>query len=115
MQDTRLSRLFEQSLGRLGSFLRNPWRRTSVLIISLLGGNFFATLTSTVAGQQADLDVIVSLLLVGVAEAISWVVYRTDRRRLDPLVQRSLLLEMLNGFKLGTMYGLFVEAFKLGS
>ncbi|MCU0525580.1 MAG: DUF565 domain-containing protein [Elainella sp. Prado103] len=115
MQNTRLSRLVDRSLSRFGTFLRNPWRRLSVLIISLLVGNFFATLTSTVAGQNADLDVVVSMVLVLIAEVISWVVYRSDRRRLDPFVQRVLLLEMLNGFKLGTMYGLFVEAFKLGS
>ena len=34
---------------------------------------------------------------------------------LGPVRSRSTLLEFLNAFKLGMVYGLFVEAFKLGS
>lgn len=113
MQDTRLSTLVDRISGRFVGFLRNPWRRTSLLIIGLLGGNFLATTVSTVAGQRADLDVIVALILVLFAEIISVLVYRGDRPRGEE--QRSLLLEVLNSIKLGLTYGLFVEAFKLGS
>jgi hypothetical protein len=115
MQNTRLSTLIEQFSGRFTIFLRNPWRRLSLIIISLLAGNFLATILSTVAGQNADLDVLASLLLVAFAEVVSWLVYRSDRRRIPAINQRVLLLEILNGTKLGLMYGLFVEAFKLGS
>ncbi|NJO79794.1 MAG: DUF565 domain-containing protein [Cyanobacteria bacterium RM1_2_2] len=114
MQNTRLSTLIEQFSGRFTVFLRNPWRRLSLMIISLLGGNFLATILSTVAGQNADLDVLVSLLLVAFAEVVSWLVYGGDRRRMAAN-QRVLLIEILNGTKLGLTYGLFVEAFKLGS
>ncbi len=114
MQNTRFSTLLDRLSGRLVTFLRNPWRRTSVLIISLLSGNFMATTISTVAGQRANLDVIVSLLLVFLSEVISWIVYRSDRGRPSEQ-QRTLLLEAINGFKIGVSYGLFVEAFKLGS
>lgn len=114
MQNTRFSTLIDQLSGRFIVFLRNPWRRLSLLIISLLAGNFMATTVSTVAGQRANLDVIVALLLVLISEIISWVVYRSDRPR--PVEQqRLLLLEAINGFKIGVTYGLFVEAFKLGS
>lgn len=115
MQNTRLSTLIEQFSGRFIVFLRNPWRRLSLLIISLLGGNFLATVLSTVAGQNADLDILASLILVLTAEIISWLVYGGDRRRTPAENQRALLLEMLNGTKLGLTYGMFVEAFKLGS
>lgn len=113
MQDTRLSTLVDRISGRFVVFLRNPWRRTSLLIIGLLGGNFLATTVSTVAGQRADLDVTVALILVLFVEIVSVLVYRSDRRRADE--QRSLLLEVLNSIKLGLIYGLFVDAFKLGS
>jgi hypothetical protein len=115
MQNTRLSTLVEQFLGRFVVFLRNPWRRFSLLIISLLGGNFLATILSTVAGQNADLDILVALILVAIAETISWLVYRSDRRRPPAEPQRAIVLEIFNGTKLGLTYGLFVEAFKLGS
>lgn len=112
MQNTRLSTLIDTVSGQLVGFFRNPWRRLSLLIISLLGGNFLATTISTVAGQRADLDVVVSLMLVLLSEVVSWLVYAGSRQRSE---QRSLVIEMLNGIKLGLMYGLFVEAFKLGS
>lgn len=115
MQNTRLSTLVDQTLGRFVGFFRNPWRRISLIIISLLGGNFLATTVSTVAGQRAELDVTVSLILVLLTEVVSWLVYAGDRRRNPASEQRSLLIETLNGVKLGLMYGLFVEAFKLGS
>ena len=115
MQNTRLSTLIEQIFGQFFIFLRNPWRRISLLIISLLGGNFLATVLSTVARQQADLDILVALILVAGAELVSWLIYRSERRRTLAAIQRGLLLEILNGIKLGLTYGLFVEAFKLGS
>jgi Protein of unknown function (DUF565) len=113
MQNTRLSTLIDQSLTRLVIFLRNPWRRLSVLIISILSGNFLATVISTISGQKADLDVVVAIFLLLLNEIVSWLVYRGDPR--PPDSQRTLIIESLNGIKLGMTYGLFVEAFKLGS
>jgi hypothetical protein len=118
MQNTRLNTFVDQSLGRFGRWLRNPWRRLSLVIISLLLGNFLATVFSTVAGQTADIDVIMAALLLLFTEVVSWLVYRGDRGRIQPGVRdeaRPLLIELLNGTKLGLIYGLFVEAFKLGS
>ncbi len=115
MQNTRLSNIIDRQFRRFTTFLGNPWRRLSVLIITLLAGNFFATLISTIAGQKAELDVVAAMVLVLVSEGISWLVYNSDRQRPATTLQRSLLLEVLNGFKIGTTYGLFVEAFKLGS
>jgi hypothetical protein len=114
MQNTRLSTLVSQLSGRFIGFLRNPWRRLSLLIIGFLGGNFLASIISTVAGQRTTLDIIAAFLLVVFVEISSWLVYRTDRQ-LAPSEQRLLLLEFLNDIKIGITYGMFVEAFKLGS
>lgn len=118
MQNTRLSTLVDTALGRFSRSLQNPWRRLAFLLIAVLAGNFLASTISTVAGQQAELDVVAAFLLVALTELVSWIVYRGDRPR--PATQerpaaRSLLLDALNGFKLGVVYGLFLEAFKLGS
>ena len=118
MQNTRLSTFVDSLSQRFRQSLRNPWRRLSLLVISLLGGNFLATTISTVAGQKAELDVVAALLLVGFTELISWIVYRRDRVPVPATnrpATRSLFLETANGLKLGLIYGLFVEAFKLGS
>lgn len=126
MQNTRLTSLVNGFLGQFSRWLQNPWRRLSVIIISLLLGNFLAIAISSVAGQQGDLDVVVSVLLVAFTELVSWAVYKGDafrearqRRRTGQQAElppvRPLLFEMMNGFKLGLIYALFVEAFKLGS
>lgn len=147
MQRTRLNTIFNQITLRFRQWVFNPWRRLSVILISLLFGNFFATAISATAGQAAKLDVTIAAFLVIGVESISWLYYRfTPRRRVaenindqlvaptaappnmldpnaviprgvdaGPVRSRSTLAESLNAFKLGLIYGLFVEAFKLGS
>jgi cation transporter-like permease len=112
MQNTRLNTLVEDSLQRTTQWLRNPWRRLSVLIISLLFGNFLASAVSTIAGQRAEPDILAAAVVVAIAEAISWLTYAT---RSAPESSRSWIIEGLNGLKLGLLYGLFVQAFTLGS
>ena len=141
MQRTRLNTLFDQATLRFRQWVFNPWRRLAVLVMSLLFGNFFATAISATAGQTAELDVLISAFLLLGVELISWLYYRfVPRRRtivvdqqdtlsapnaarsvgalgieVGPVRSRSTLIEALNAFKLGMVYGLFVEAFKLGS
>ena len=110
MQNTRLNSLVDVTIERLSGWLRNPWRRSSVLIISLLFGNYLGPTISLVAGQRGQLDVVVAALLAAITELMSAVVYR---RR--PQATRSLFLDCLNALKLGLLYSLFVEAFKIGS
>lgn len=120
MQRTRLSTLFDRLFGQLDQWSNNPWRRTSLIIISLLFGNFLASAVSSSTGQKAELDIIVSLTFVAITEVISWLTYGTKfgGRQSEPgafLGQRSFWIAILNSLKLGLIYGLFVEAFKLGS
>ena len=113
MQRTRLSTLIETISTRFGRWVFNPWRRLSLVIISLLFGYFFANTIASIAGQEAELDVLISGILLAAVEFISWLVYRRPPRPADQ--QSSLLLEVMNAFKIGLTYSLFVEAFKLGS
>lgn len=144
MQRTRLNTLFDRAALSFRQWVFNPWRRLAVITISLLFGNFFATAIAATAGQAAKLDVTISAILVLMVEAISWIYYRFKPRRREirlaqnesptvipslnapdeiiptgidpgPIRSRSTVVESLNAFKLGTIYGLFVEAFKLGS
>ncbi|NJL88102.1 MAG: DUF565 domain-containing protein [Leptolyngbyaceae cyanobacterium SM1_1_3] len=119
MQNTRLSMLFGGTLNRFLLWVGNPWRRLSLEIISLLFGNFFAVAVSATAGQTADLDVIISALLMGFVELVSRLYYRrsTSRDRADSPrgSAHSVFGSLVNAFKVGLTYGLFVEAFKLGS
>lgn len=110
MQRTRLSTLVDRAGQRFSQWVFNPWRRISLAIISLLFGNFFATAISATAGQKAEIDILVAAILVAMVELISWLYHRSRTYE-----QRTVFPELLNSFKLGMVYGLFVEAFKLGS
>ncbi len=130
MQNTRLNTLIDRTTRQFTRWAQNPWRRLSLIIISLLFGNFLASAIATTTGQRTDLDVVISAILLIITESISWLVYgqrannlsRDDspaemlRERDTATVEsRPLWLVILNSLKLGTLYGLFVEAFKLGS
>lgn len=119
MQNTRLNRLVDGSLTQFSTWILNPWRRTSLIVISLLFGNFLATAFSTITGQNADWDVLIAAILTSITETISWFVYRVDRvdrpSSAEPRRPRPLVPQLVNALKIGLIYGLFVESFKLGS
>lgn len=114
MQRTRLSTLLENTANQFSRWVFNPWRQLSLVIIGLLFGNFFAISISAIAGQAAELDVVISAILLALVEFISWLVYRRPARKAAQ-PRGNLWLEVMNAFKIGLVYGLFVEAFKLGS
>ena len=109
MQNTRLNNLFDALTRRLGQWLTNPWRRLSLIIISFLFGFFLGTAVSTTAGQKAELDIVIAGFLVTITEVISRIFY--SRR----IAVNSIWLESVNILKVGFIYSLFIEAFKLGS
>lgn len=111
MQNTRLSNIFSFFASQLQAWISNPWRRSSVWIISLLLGNFLGPSISLVTGQRAQLDIVVALIMLVSTELVSWLVYR--RKSVSAL--GSFGLENLNALKLGFIYGLFADALKLAS
>jgi hypothetical protein len=110
MQNTRLNTLVDAIAGQFDRWLRNPWRKLSVITISLLLGNFIGTIISTTAGARADWDAVTAAILVIVTEALSRLAYGSKRD-----VGRSVLVEMTNALKIGLTFSLFVDAMKLGS
>lgn len=125
MQRTRLTLLVSRISQQLSQWLINPWRRTSLVLISLLFGYFFGITIAAVAGQAAEQDVVVSGVLVLGSETISrWVYGRrnwVDRTGVNDAAEDTspplppLLMTCLNSLKIGATYALCVEAFKLGS
>jgi membrane protease YdiL (CAAX protease family) len=113
MQNTRLNTLIDRLVKQFTNWAQNPWRRISLIIICLLLGNFLASAIVTTTGQLAELDITVSLVMVAIVELISWLRYSKIGR--SESGQRSLWIVMLDSLKLGVVYGLFLEAFKLGS
>lgn len=112
MQRTRLSTLLDTTGNRFAQLTDNPWRRISLGVISLFFGFFIGAAISTVAGQKGILDIVGAAILVLLSEVISHLFYRRPSVR---GMQRPLWIELLNIFKIGIIYSLFLEAFKLGS
>ncbi len=110
MQNTRLNGIVDAIGGQLRRWLFNPWRRLSLLVISLLFGFFLGTAVSTTAGQSADWDITAAGILVALIEVIDRIYYRSSRQG-----KRPFWVEGLNALKIGLTYSLFIEAFKLGS
>lgn len=118
MQNTRLNNLVDLALDRLSQWFANPWRRFSVVLISLLLGIFLGTGIATTAGQNANWDVVAAGVLIIFTETVSRIVYGRNRRRessAQELSRISWLIQVINALKIGLTYSMFLEAFKLGS
>jgi len=109
-QNTRLNRIIDDAGDRLNRGLRNPWRRLSLLVISLLFGFLLASVVSSVSGQRAEQDMVVAAIMVLLTELASRIIYGSGQQ-----LRGIFWAEVLNGLKIGLIYGLFVEAFKLNS
>ncbi|MFB6275002.1 MAG: DUF565 domain-containing protein [Halothece sp.] len=112
MQNTRLNSLFSNLSSQARQFFLNPWRRITLLLISLLLGIFMGITLVTSAGQLGRLDIFVAAIVLLATEAISWFVYR---RLSEKNNQESGLMEVLNTLKIGFTYSLYIQAFILGS
>lgn len=110
MQETRLSSLIGTFIGQFTNFLGNPWRKLSFIIIALLFGFFLANVLTTSAGQSARWDTTIALIFLLFTEISSIFVYRRTKS-----TNKSPWLDVLNSFKIGLSYALYLEALKLGS
>jgi Protein of unknown function (DUF565) len=138
MQNTRISNLLGFVAVNVQRLFANPWRRLAVWLIALLLGNFLGSVVTLLVGQVAQSDIGAAVLLLVLTELLSWIVYRrrggvwvrgsVNRPDAD-IVGASLgnspyrdisslgnlVLDLLNALKIGFIYSMFVEAFKLGS
>jgi hypothetical protein len=112
MQRTRLNTLAEITRTQTQDFFRNPWRRISLILLAFLLGFFVGAAIATTAGQNAQWDVVGAALILIFAEIVNRWAYGRARPRESG---SSFVLEILNYFKMGILYSLFLEAFKLGS
>lgn len=117
MQRTRLNSLVDITGDRLELLFSNPWRRISLNLISILTGFFMGSALVTTAGQDAVWDIPAAAVVFTFTELTSRFVYGRRSRPLagSPPQRRSLYIDVLNLFKVGLIYSLFLEAFKLGS
>jgi hypothetical protein len=103
-----LQRQVGQAAQRLEAWAGNPWRRFSLQLIILLSGFFFGGAIGMLSGAMGYLDPLAALLCVVPIEL-------SVRSRRQFLLQRGdkLLLELIDAARIGWLYGLLLEGFKL--
>ena len=103
-QSTRLQRSFGSLFQQLETWAGNPWRRLSVLSIAALFGFLVGSAITSVAGVLGQMDPVGALIVVLGTEATV---------RLRSTDSPTLVEQVLNVSRIGLLYGLFLEAFKL--
>ncbi|PON64959.1 hypothetical protein PanWU01x14_121360 [Parasponia andersonii] len=89
------------------NYFRSPSRRALFGGISLLGGFYVAQTISLSFGALGVNDVIAAVLCVLLTEYVTKFYYTRPKITFP--------LALLNNFKMGFTYGLFIDAFKLAS
>nr|YP_009397196.1 hypothetical protein [Thuretia quercifolia]ARW66382.1 hypothetical protein [Thuretia quercifolia] len=82
----------------------------SLNIISLMLGFFIASVLSTIPAQTGDWGIMSAGIIVTINEILSKFIYYYKKRK-----EKAFCIKLVNNVKLGIIYGLFVDAFKLGS
>jgi hypothetical protein len=106
LQSTRLQTNVGEAIQRLDRWSRNPWRRLSLLALAGLIGFLIGSAITSVAGVLGQMDPVAALLVVLGAEL-------TIRRRRSAKPSLRLPQQLLDLGRIGFLYGLFLEGFKL--
>nr|AYR06514.1 hypothetical protein [Rhodogorgon sp.] len=85
----------------------------SIQLIYLLLGFFASTALSTIPTQTGDWGIIIAALITLLQEIVSKVIYQYYFQ--INYKHPNTLKKQINNIKIGILYGLFVDAFKLGS
>lgn len=81
-------------------------------ILNILLGFFISSTLSTIPGQTGDWGIIAASILVSYYEIFNFIIYSYSYQL---QIQQSTIISSINTVKIGIIYGLFVDAFKLGS
>lgn len=86
----------------------------SLNLISLLLGFFISTSISTIPAQTGDWNLVAAAVIVTFQEIISKIIYE-QTLIIDSMFFCKRILKHCNSIKIGIIYGLFIDTFKLGS
>ena len=107
-QQTRFQITIAEAGSRLQRWSSNPWRRLSLLLVVLLISFVIGVGLGTITGALDQMDFIAAMVCVVVLE----VGVRT-RRALREGASDRLLVQLVDMARIGLLYGLLLEGFKL--
>lgn len=108
LQQTRFHRSIDKAWERLERWATNPWRRLSLQLIVLLSFFVIGTQAGAITGVVDALDPLMALLAVALIELA--IRLRPTLLQQDAARLRLALLDMA---RIGLLYGLLIEGFKL--
>ena len=85
---------------------------------SFIGGFLISSIVDTSLGEFSEWAIVGAALVVANIESFNNFYYSFTIKNRTTMIRRSsitTLLDILNYFKIGLIYGLIVDAFKLGS
>jgi len=85
------------------------FKHFSVNIVSLLLGFYISTILSTIPAQTGDWNIINASIIITINEIFSKFFYSYYK------THKPIFMDIINSVKVGIIYGLFVDSFKLGS
>nr|YP_010902443.1 hypothetical protein REP52_pgp139 [Hypnea nidifica]WCH54298.1 hypothetical protein [Hypnea nidifica] len=89
-------------------YLNIQFKYIKCKITCLLLGFFISNILSTISAQTGDWSIIAAAIIITYNEIISKIVYKYKYNKL-------IIFTAINNLKIGIIYGLLVDAFKLGS
>ncbi len=107
-QQTRFQITIAEAGSRLQRWSSNPWRRLSLLLVVLLISFVIGVGLGTITGALDQMDLIAAMVCVVVLE----ISVRT-RRGLREGASDRLLVQLVDMARIGLLYGLLLEGFKL--
>ncbi len=108
LQYTRFHRSICLALDQLELWGRNPWRRTSLLLIVLLSAFFVGSSVGMLNGVLALMDPVGALIIVFI-----WEIMVRLRSNWPQEKGSSIARQCLDTARIGLLYGLLLEGFKL--
>jgi len=107
-QSTSLHNNLGKSIDRLETWAINPWRRYSLLLIVWLIGFFLGSSIGTINGVLVLMDPVGAFFTVLILEIM---VRIRHNQQLE--TKKSLPLKIVDFTRVGLLYGLLMEGFKL--
>lgn len=108
LQKTRLQISFGEATSRLDWWAENPWRRASLMLIALGASFALGNSIGAIAGALALMDPVAALITVAI-----WELMVRTRRHWARDQQKHLGRDLLDMARIGLLYGLLLEGFKL--
>ncbi len=105
---TGLNKNFGKAIVSLESWADNPWRRYSLLLIVFFGSFVIGSSLGMINGVLALMDPIGAFFTVILLEVMVRM-----RKIFINKNRSSIVLQILDSVRMGLLYGLFMEGFKL--